>query len=475
MRPTHLLLTGTLAATLAATVACEMQQGDATAQRLGQWQQSQNTHDQRARQAAADQPTAATAGPAAMLDKNNDQMPGGNALTGLMAQPIDTPGLTAEPGIAADFDPQQPVAAAPAAPASPAPVPVADPGVAVTYQAPDRVGPGVTGLSLYGETPAVPAGRSAAMDSNDGLRQVTFGAEGADFDIAPTPDGEALVFASTRHRDTSDLYLQRNGGRAITQLTNDPANDAMPAVSPDGTRIAFCSDRAGDWNLYVMDITGGQAVQLTAAPTQDIHPSWSPDGSRIVYSSYGASSGQWEMVLIDVDNPAARTFIGHGLFPSFSPTEDRIVFQRARQRGTRWFSVWTVDLVNNEATSPTEVAASSNAAVITPEWSRDGQYLVFCTVMQDGQDQPVRPRQADLWVMRADGTGRARLTNGQFANLQPAWSGDGSIYFVSDRGVGGVENVWSVRADEAVRVAQQNRAVPTRPGQESATAAVPTP
>ncbi|MEM6460199.1 MAG: hypothetical protein AAF710_12495 [Planctomycetota bacterium] len=61
---------------------------------------------------------------------------------------------------------------------------------------------------------------------------------------------------------------------------------------------------------------------------------------------------------------------------------------------------------------------------------------------------------ADLWVSNADGTGRAKLTRGRFGNLGPTWSADGAIYFVSNRGVDGVENVYALRPDRAVMLAR---------------------
>ena len=120
--------------------------------------------------------------------------------------------------------------------------------------------------------------KASPMDDQGNLRRVTFSTEGADFDLAVDPTGRLLAYASTRHRDTADIYLQSTTGTAVTQLTTDPANDVMPAISPDGRSLAFASDRSGSWDLYLMDLNGGQAIKLTDDGAQNIHPSFSPDG-----------------------------------------------------------------------------------------------------------------------------------------------------------------------------------------------------
>lgn len=327
--------------------------------------------------------------------------------------------------------------------------PVTTPDTAEPQPAPGLQPPALQPLGLYG-TFSTDSSPVRAGDSIDNLKQVSFAAEGADFDPDISPDGQWMVYASTRHRTTSDLYLQRIDGSAVTQLTNDPGNDVMPTFSSDGRRIAFASDRSGNWDIYVMDIDGGQATQISDSVSHDLHPSFSPDGRQLVYCTFGQQSGQWELVLVDLENPATKRFVGYGLFPKWSPKGDRIVFQRARERGTRWFSIWTIDVVNGEARRPTEIAASTNAAAITPRWSPDGEYVVFCTVFDPQQAERGRPRQADVWVTRADGRARANLTNSPFANLQPVWAKDGSIYFVSNRGRGTVDNIWSLRPDRAL-------------------------
>ncbi len=313
-------------------------------------------------------------------------------------------------------------------------------------------------MSLYGQTHTGDyTQRTSPLDGIHSLRRITYTSEGADFDPELDPSGTILVYASTRHRETSDLYLKQVTGSAVTQITNDPSNEVMPTISPDGQRVAFCSDRTGNWDIYVMDIRGGQAIQITDDPTDDIHPSFSQDGQKLVYCSRGSQSGQWEMVIIDVEKPTAKNFIGYGLFPTWSPTSDKILFQRARQRGTRWFSIWTMLIVDGQAMSPTEIAASANAAVITPDWSPDGNHVVFCTVIEpENEGDNETPTQADVWIMGADGNGKTRLTSGHFLNLQPSWAADGSIFFVSNRSMDGAETVWAMSPEQALRVAGQS-------------------
>ena len=72
---------------------------------------------------------------------------------------------------------------------------------------------------------------------------------------------------------------------APQRLTRHEANDRYPAWSPDGERIAFESDRDGNFEIYVMSADGKYKHNLTQNPGDDAAPSWSPDGKKILFHS----------------------------------------------------------------------------------------------------------------------------------------------------------------------------------------------
>ena len=81
----------------------------------------------------------------------------------------------------------------------------------------------------------------------------------------------------------SEIYATDADGSNPVQLTDNPADDRAPAISPDGLRVVFCSDRGGAreaFELWVMDIDGSGLTKITATGTSNLYPTFAPPGLR---------------------------------------------------------------------------------------------------------------------------------------------------------------------------------------------------
>src|SRR5215217_879049 len=103
---------------------------------------------------------------------------------------------------------------------------------------------------------------------------------------AQAKKGKPPVIAFTSNRDSNqEIYTMNADGSNLRNLTNNPASDTEPEISPDGTKIAFVSTRDGILNpeIYTMNADGSNQQRLTKDDTNvaDVHPTWDPTGQRI--------------------------------------------------------------------------------------------------------------------------------------------------------------------------------------------------
>ena len=280
-----------------------------------------------------------------------------------------------------------------------------------------------------------------------------------------------IAFHSYEDGD-ADIYAMNPDGTAKTNLTDEAPGalsgaDVEPTFSPDGTKIAFQSDRSGDYtddpnwpeaifDVWVVNADGsGQPRRITA--TEGQAPAWSPDGEQIAYSS--SREGNYEIWVENVDGSGTPRQITHtentqaGMIINTTPSwsvNGKIAYVSNKDNPTT--SRRDVYVTNADGTGePTRLTNTPSFFNWAPEWSPDGARLAFWRVQYP---EACGPCDRDVYVMDAvdsdgDGNGdnQINVTNDPVAvDYQPDWSPDGTrISFVSNR-EDGEYSLWTVPA-----------------------------
>jgi Tol biopolymer transport system component len=151
------------------------------------------------------------------------------------------------------------------------------------------------------------------------------------------PDWNAkgkIVFSSDRGGIAPyNLYVIDPAGGEATQLTKDAGSNYNPCWSPDGSKIAFNSDRDGNHDIYVMNADGSNVKRITNNPASDTDPSWGPDGRIAFVSNRGTSP---DIFIMNADGSGQKQLTNNkwdDLWPCLGP-EGKIVFQSRRDEGS---------------------------------------------------------------------------------------------------------------------------------------------
>jgi Tol biopolymer transport system component len=214
-------------------------------------------------------------------------------------------------------------------------------------------------------------------------------------DPAISPDGTEIAFSSG-----GDIWTVPATGGEAHLLISDPAFDSTPLYSPDGKYLAFNSTRTGNGDIYIFNLKTNELKRLTFDDGSEALSAWSPDGRYIYYSTTSHDiSGMNDVYRVKTTGgtpmPVSSSRYMNEFFAAPSP-DGKTIAMNAR-------------------------------GIASSQWWRKGSSHID---------------QSEIWLMKeGDSQSYERITEGGAKELWPMWSKDGaSVYYVSDRS--GAQNLW---------------------------------
>ena len=219
-------------------------------------------------------------------------------------------------------------------------------------------------------------------------------------DVVISPDGQQIAFTYK-----GNIYkVSANGGEAV-RLTAQPSYESKPVWSPDGTKIAFASDRNGGSDVYIMSANGGTPTRLTFNGAKETPEAFTPDGNNVIFSA-------------NIQAPATSA-----QFPT-----------------SRLTQLYTVPATGGKAVQTLGSAAEKISFL------PDGKSFLYQDIK--GFEDSWRKHHTssvtrDIWMYDANTNKHTNLTNTGGEDLNPVTSADGkTVYMLSERN-GGSMNVYS--------------------------------
>jgi uncharacterized protein YjdB len=140
-------------------------------------------------------------------------------------------------------------------------------------------------------------------------------------DPAPSPDGSRIAYVTDRDGNM-EIYVMNADGSSPQRITNNAATDGSPTWTPDGTRIVYASNAAGGttgtFHIWIMNADGSGQRQLTQGTTSDFQPAVSPDGKTIAFTTDRDGGSNYNIYLMNLDGSNLRQFT-KALVPETNP------------------------------------------------------------------------------------------------------------------------------------------------------------
>ena len=253
-----------------------------------------------------------------------------------------------------------------------------------------------------------------------------------DWQAAFSPDGRTLAFARIRNGPTQDIFLAPvSDGAKARQLTHDSKWIDGLAWTPDGNEVVFASSRDGDQTLWRISASGGTPERLPAVGAFASQPAIASHGQRAAFVRSTIRKSFWRLDLSaqGLRRPPVRLVMSsrNDGGPMLSPDGRHIAFTSNRSGSSE---VWVCDSQGANAVQLTSLGFARN-----PYWSPDSRNIVF----------EARPGDRNfLSVIAAGGGARRQLTFDE--GYYPSWSRDGRWIYFYARTSGAIET-WRILAE----------------------------
>ncbi|MHC1740852.1 MAG: TolB family protein [Anaerolineaceae bacterium] len=241
--------------------------------------------------------------------------------------------------------------------------------------------------------------------------------------ITPTPislnseGSSGLIVMAVGDGIYTHLFVIGPDSIPLMRLTDNNYDDEEPAVSPDGTKIAFSSNKNGQWDIYILDLSTKSVFQVTQSKAYDSAPSWSPDGQYLIYQTL--TDKNLDLMIQsanDLNSPPIQLTANSGdnFDPAWSPDGRTIAFITNRNGESE---LWLADLQSVENRF-TRLLSAEQTQYRSPRWSPDGTQLALCK--QDSESH------IEILTINQSGSKPVEIGLGG----HPTWSADG-IYIMA--------------------------------------------
>jgi TolB protein len=250
--------------------------------------------------------------------------------------------------------------------------------------------------------------------------------------------GGSKIYYISNRSGNKEIWSMDYDGSNQKQFTNYRTISTTPAVSADGSKIAFTTYAKGSPTIFVHSTESGRKlVYYTQNASLSTTPEFTPDGTQILFSSTAGGGGYANLFASNVDGSGLRrlsTVRALEVEPKVNPKTGRdIVFVSGRSGPPQIYRM-NIDGADIDRLTPGEGEA------VNPSWSPDGTKIAFAWT------RGFEPGNFNIFIMDVASRKVVQLTNGAGRNENPTWAPDGlHLVFSSNRG--GSSQIWTMLAD----------------------------